>query len=120
MTLDEPVILIAKSKSNEASWKGKKLANLEGMSKSPHLIDFCCMFLGTGESMTEAMKNSPHNGPGTPREDMPPASVPPGSGDMGPYPSIPYQDNNPNNPMNNPVNVNNVSVWESQNKMLLI
>ena len=69
-----------------------------------------CGFVVTGESMTEAMKNSPHNGPGTPREDMPPASVPPGSGDMGPYPNMPYQDNNPNNPMNNPVNVNNVSM----------
>lgn len=35
------------------------------------------------------MKNSPVNGPGTPRDDLPPVS---GTGDMGAY-NLPYQDN---------------------------
>ena len=37
----------------------------------------------------DAMKNSPVNGPGTPRDDLPPVS---GTGDMGAY-NLPYQDN---------------------------
>lgn len=37
------------------------------------------------------MKNSPANGRGTPRDDMPPASGA-GPGDMGPYMGPPYQD----------------------------
>lgn len=37
----------------------------------------------------DGMKNSPANGPGTPRDDLPP----PGSGDMPGYPSLAgYQD----------------------------
>ena len=39
------------------------------------------------------MKNSPHNGPGTPREDGQPAGPPTGPTDMpAGYGSIPYQD----------------------------
>ena len=41
-----------------------------------------------GDGM-EGMKHSPHNGPGTPREDMPPAS---GPSDMSSYNPLPYQD----------------------------
>ena len=37
----------------------------------------------------DGMKNSPVNGPGTPRDDLPPVS---GTGDMGAY-NLPYQDN---------------------------
>ena len=45
----------------------------------------------------EGMKNSPHNGPGTPRDDMPPASSAPT--DMGPFNTgMPYQDQPPVNP----------------------
>ena len=39
----------------------------------------------------DVMKNSPANGRGTPRDDMPPASGA-GPGDMGPYMGPPYQD----------------------------
>jgi hypothetical protein len=39
--------------------------------------------------MGDGMKNSPHNGPGTPREDMPPVS---GAGDIAGY-NMPFQDN---------------------------
>jgi len=42
------------------------------------------------------MKNSPVNGPGTPRDDLPPVS---GTGDMGAY-NLPYQDN-----------VSQISLW---------
>ena len=42
-----------------------------------------------GDGMGDGMKNSPHNGPGTPRDDMPPASA----AEMGAYPGLPYQDN---------------------------
>ena len=46
--------------------------------------------------MGEGMKNSPHhNGPGTPRDDMPPAS----GAEMGAYPGLPYQDNPVSNHM---------------------
>jgi len=41
-------------------------------------------------SMVDSMKNSPHNGPGTPREDMPPVS---GAGDMPGFNMPPYPDN---------------------------
>ena len=38
----------------------------------------------------DGMKNSPANGPGTPRDDLPPVSGP----DMGVYPNLGgYQDN---------------------------
>ena len=37
----------------------------------------------------EGMKHSPHNGPGTPREDMPPVS---GPSDMPGYNPLPDQD----------------------------
>lgn len=37
----------------------------------------------------DGMKNSPVNGPGTPRDDLPPVS---GTGDMGAY-NLAYQDN---------------------------
>ncbi|XP_060077385.1 single-stranded DNA-binding protein 3-like isoform X8 [Ylistrum balloti] len=40
----------------------------------------------------DGMKNSPANGPGTPRDDLPPVSGAV-SGDMGGYPSLGYQDN---------------------------
>lgn len=38
----------------------------------------------------DGMKNSPVNGPGTPRDDLPPPVS--GTGDMGAY-NLPYQDN---------------------------
>ena len=41
--------------------------------------------------MVDSMKNSPHNGPGTPREDMPPVSGAPG--DMSGFNMTPYPDN---------------------------
>ena len=43
------------------------------------------------------MKNSPHNGPGTPRDDMTPGSGP-GGNDMG-FNMPPYQDNPGVNPV---------------------
>ncbi|KAI0229424.1 Single-stranded DNA-binding protein 3 [Lamellibrachia satsuma] len=42
-----------------------------------------------GDGMAEALKNSPHNGRGTPRDDIPPGGAP---GDMVPY-NLQYQDN---------------------------
>jgi len=50
---------------------------------------------GNGDSMGD-MKNSPHNGPGTPRDDMTPGSGP-GGNDMG-FNMPPYQDNPGVNP----------------------
>ncbi|XP_071131850.1 single-stranded DNA-binding protein 3-like isoform X15 [Mytilus edulis] len=54
--------------------------------------------LGMGPEMSvmngdiDGMKNSPVNGPGTPRDDLPPVS---GTGDMGAY-NLAYQDNEHN------------------------
>ena len=44
-----------------------------------------------GDGMGDGMKNSPHNGPGTPREDLPPVSG--ASADIGGYPNMPFSDN---------------------------
>ncbi len=51
-----------------------------------------------GDSMADGMKNSPHNGPGTPREDMPPVSGAP-PGDMSGFNMAPYGPDNPGNPV---------------------
>ncbi|KAK2147442.1 hypothetical protein LSH36_552g00010 [Paralvinella palmiformis] len=42
-----------------------------------------------GDGIGEGMKHSPHNGPGTPRDDLPPVSA---AGDMAGY-NMPFQDN---------------------------
>lgn len=49
----------------------------------------CFCFTQLGDM--DGMKNSPANGPGTPRDDLPPVSGAV-SGDMGAY-SLGYQDN---------------------------
>ena len=43
----------------------------------------------SGDGMAEALKHSPHNGRGTPRDDIPPGGTP---NDMVPY-NLQYQDN---------------------------
>ena len=45
--------------------------------------------LTSGDGIGEGMKHSPHNGPGTPRDDLPPVSA---AGDMAGY-NMPFQDN---------------------------
>ena len=52
------------------------------------LVNHCLVTL-PGDGMAEALKNSPHNGRGTPRDDIPPGGAP---GDMVPY-NLQYQDN---------------------------
>lgn len=56
------------------------------------MVRFFCsitFLFSTGDM--DGMKNSPANGRGTPREDMPPVSGV-GGGDMGPYGLGGYQD----------------------------
>lgn len=53
------------------------------------------LFFFTGDGM-DGMKSSPANGPGTPRDDMPPNGGP--GSEMGGY--NPYQDNVPQPPVN--------------------
>ena len=55
-----------------------------------------CMFSSLVGDI-DGMKNSPVNGPGTPRDDLPPVS---GTGDMGAY-NLAYQDN-----------VSQISLWK--------
>lgn len=53
------------------------------------MVDTCL----PGDGVGEGMKHSPHNGPGTPREEGPPASGAGPGGEMGGY-NMPFQENN--------------------------
>ena len=56
-----------------------------------------------GENMVDSMKNSPHNGPSTPREDMPAVSGAQGGEMTG------FNMSGPGYPPDNPVNVSSTS-----------
>ena len=65
---------------------------LDDANRSFYTVMTCQILIGrlmSGDSMAEALKNSPHNGRGTPRDDIPPGGTP---NDMVPY-NLQYQDN---------------------------
>lgn len=63
------------------------------MHSSRNRLGWLCILQGFAfAGDIDGMKNSPANGPGTPRDDLPPVSGAV-TADMGGYPSLGYQDN---------------------------